>query len=188
MTLRTRDAAIGILFLAAFLLYGVGTMWATRGAVGAGFVLMIGNSVAVLLIGVLMHPVIAPHAPGVAVLYLFTRVAEALLLGAGAVILLADAGGADGNGRNGFAYHAGMIVLGLGSLPFCRILIRQALVPRPLGWLGLIGYSIFVLGIAADAAGYSTTGMVLLVPGALFEIGFGLWLILRGFGDGQKYG
>ncbi len=185
ITPRSRDRAIGSLFLAAFLLYGIGTVLATGTALYVGAALMLLNSMAVAAIGILVRPVLAPHDRRVGGLYLATRLIEAVLLGVGAVILIARGADETALALNQNVYHAGMVVLGLGSLAFCRVLIRVPLVPKALGWLGLVGYAIFAVGMLLDAAGHTTAGMILLIPGALFEISFGIWLIARGFASGR---
>jgi len=176
---RTIDRTIGGLFLGAFLLYGIGSTLTLKGQIQPGVALMLANSLAVASIGFLARSVLAGDEPAVARSYLITRIAEAVFLGAGALFLLRDPEG--GAVINAALYHAGMVILGLGSLPFCRALIWRRLVPAALGWLGLFGYAVFAAGMVADAAGYSTAGMVMLVPGAAFEVIFGLWLIFRGF-------
>ena len=71
--------------------------------------------------------------------------------------------------------------LGLGSLFFCYLLFRSNLVPRFLAVWGLVGYAIFATGCVLEILGFAGTGLVATIPGGLFEIFFGIWLIAKGF-------
>jgi hypothetical protein len=73
-----------------------------------------------------------------------------------------------------------MASLGAGSIFLCALLLRTGLIPRFLAAWGLIGYAIFLAGAVAEIVGFRV-GLVLAVPGGLFELAFGSWLILRGF-------
>jgi len=177
---RTIARAVGALMLAAFLLYGVGSSIATTAAPGAllatGAALMLANSVAVIVIGVLMLPILRPHTPAVANGYLGTRIFEGVFLAAGAVALLLAS-----PGTNFLAYNIAMAGLGLGSLFFCVALYRARLVPRFLAVWGFVGYAAFAAGCILELAGVAAAGLVSAIPGGLFELFFGVWLIVRGF-------
>lgn len=179
---RLTARIVGTLMLAAFLLYGIGNSIATTAAPGPvltiGTVMMLLNSVAVAAIGVLMVPVLRPHAPAVAVIYLVTRIFEGTFLAVGAIALL---GGAPGT--NVLAYNVAMAGLGIGSLFFCVALYRSGLVPRLLAVWGFVGYASFAAGCFLELAGVAGAGLVSTVPGGLFEIFFSIWLIARGFGS-----
>lgn len=157
----TRTRLAGILFLSAFLAYGVG---ASIGSVP----LMLLNSAIVVAIGALLYPRLTRP---VGVIYLAARVWEAALLGFGTVI-----GGATGE----TLYQAGMLGLAIGSLFFCWQLLRAALVPTFLAWWGFIGYAIFAVGAALELVGVTGAGLWCSILGGLFEVFFGVWLIARG--------
>ena len=73
-----------------------------------------------------------------------------------------------------------MIALGLGSLLLCHGLYTSRLVPRPIALLGFVGYAlVLVWGVLGVLLGQDP-GMVLFVPGAIFELAFPAWLFLRG--------
>ena len=60
------------------------------------------------------------------------------------------------------------------------------LVPRPIAVLGLVGYGLFSPAVPLDLLGVldmnQGTGMLVLVPGFLFEfIALPIWLIAKGF-------
>ncbi len=179
---RRTARIVGTLMLAAFLLYGFGNALATTAASGplliTGTVMMLLNSLAVAAIGVLMLPVLRPHAPTVAVIYLVTRIFEGAFLAVGAIAL--RVGVAD---TNVLAYNIAMAGLGIASLFFCVALYRSGLVPRPLAVWGFVGYASFAAGCVLELAGVAGVGLVSTVPGGLFEITFAIWLLARGFGS-----
>jgi Domain of unknown function (DUF4386) len=93
--------------------------------------------------------------------------------------------------QSGLAFQVAMIALGLGSMPFCYLLYKTKLIPRYISVLGLIGYATLLTAALLEVFGYST-GLVLYLPGALFEIVFPVWLIVKGFNlsrikDNPKY-
>lgn len=177
---RATARTVGVLMLAAFLLYGMGSslaMTATPGAtlaVSTGMMML--NSVAVVAIGVLMLPILRPHAPAVAVGYLATRIFEGVLLGIGAVALFLGSASV-----NFLAYNIAMAGLGVGSLFFCVALYRTRLVPRFLAAWGFVGYAVFAIGCVLALSGVAGADLVSTIPGGLFEIVFAVWLIARGF-------
>jgi hypothetical protein len=179
---RLTARIVGTLMLAAFLLYGIGNSIATTASPGplltTGAVMMLLNSLAVVAIGVLMLPVLRPHAPAVAVIYLATRIFEGAFLAVGAIALLAGV-----PDTNFLAYNIAMAGLGIGSLFFCVALYRSGLVPRFLAVWGFVGYASFATGCFLELAGVAGVGLVSTVPGGLFEIFFAIWLIARGFGS-----
>lgn len=197
---------VGALFLSAFVAYGGGGLLVASAVSDpaqvsdrAGFLALSGllvllNSVVVVAIGVLVHPVLRPHGPAAAAGYLAARVAEGVLLAVGVAGLMALGPLADevtdpaqyaalveaARALDGVLFLVAMTGLGLGSLAFCRVLLVAGLVPRPLALWGLAGYAVFTAGMVLDLLG-AGVGTVLLVPGGLFEVGFGLWLVVRGF-------
>ncbi|WP_433343039.1 DUF4386 family protein [Micromonospora sp. CA-111912] len=162
----------GAFFLLAFVAYGIGSALAGQ---FAGAALVVLNSVMVAAIGVLAFRALRRSRPGAAWTYLVARGAEAFLLTAGIVLLdSAGAGAAD------IAYQAAMLSLGLGSLPFFLALNRERWLPSWLAIWGFAGYALLATGSAAELMG-AGVGVVLAIPGGLFEIVFGLLLLARGF-------
>jgi hypothetical protein len=178
-TNRSTARIVGILFLAAFLLYGVGTSIATTATssvlLTTGVVMMLLNSAGVIAIGALMLPILRPHAPAVAVGYLATRIFEGAFLAAGAIALLVGVAG-----TNLLAYNIAMAGLGIGSLFFTVALYRSRLVPRFLAVWGFIGYASFATGSLLELGGVAGAGLIAAAPGGLFEVSFAIWLIARG--------
>jgi hypothetical protein len=164
-----------------------------------GAVLMILNAIAVLGIGVLLLPIMRRYSEHVAFGYLGARVFESVLLSVGVLFLLlsvplsqeilASGSPAESGNQilvtlameaNAYAYQVAMIVLGLGSLPVCYLLYRSGLIPGALAIWGFVGYAVFLTGAVLELFGVGI-GVLLSVPGGLFEVAFGLWLIIKGF-------
>jgi hypothetical protein len=173
MSNRTKGRIVGLLFLAAFVFYGVGSALVDR---PVGPALMLLNSGVVAVIGVLVFRVLRRRHLRTAATYLIARAVEATLLAVG-VLLLTSMGLAAGND---LTYQFAMLILGVGSVPFCWVLRRDRFVP---GWLavwGMVGYGLLAASALLELSGMSV-GLALTIPGGLFEVAFGLILIARGF-------
>lgn len=187
---RAGARTAGVLFLSAFLAYGIGSSIATSLAGSgaersdplfvAGAAAMLLNSALVIGIGALLLPILRPHGRGIAVGYLGTRIFEGAGLAAGVVSLVVLAGPAALDG-NFLAYNVAMAGLGIGSLFFCALLFRSKLVPGFLAAWGFIGYACFAAGSLLELGGIGGAGLLGAAPAGLFEVAFGIWLIVRGF-------
>lgn len=180
-TTRSTARWVGLLLLAAFPLYGIGSSLATGalergGLLTVGVAMMLANCVVVVAIGVLLVPVLRPKNPRVAVVYLGTRIFEAVFLAVGAIALSVEAAGV-----NFAAYNIAMAGLGVGSLFLCAALYRSRLVPRFLAVWGFVGYAGVAVGSLLELAGVAGSGLIAAVPGGLFELVLAVWLIARGF-------
>lgn len=190
-----RDArVIGALFLLAFLAYGCGSALALPAAEGtagdlagagarvlAGVALMLVNSVVVVELGRRIGRVLRTCAPRVGRGYVVARAVEglALALGAGALALaLADVGSLATLRRvNELTYQAGMLALAVGSVPAWLRLGAAGLVPRWLGAWAVVGYVLLGAGCVAELGG-AGVGVLMSVPGGVFEAVFGLGLLV----------
>ena len=190
-SVRRTARIVGVLFLAGYLAYGVGSLIATgivhsadRSGSTALFVtgaaLMLLNSAFVIGIGVLMFPILRPHNQAIAAGYLGTRIFEGVVLAIGVVCLIVLSGDAAIDANSVF-YNVAEAGLGIGSLFFCALLFRTRLVPRFLAGWGFIGYACFAGGTLLELFGVAGAGLVGAIPGGLFELTFGIWLIARGF-------
>ncbi|CAN5462081.1 hypothetical protein BH11ACT8_BH11ACT8_03670 [soil metagenome] len=213
MTTRTAGRIVGALILGAFFLYGGGSFLVVSssssvvplpqsaespGRLVAGSALLLLNSLAVAVVGVLAFRVLRDRHPRTANAYLATRTVEAVLLALAPLgmitlaLLMTDGGvsattdsGPAGLARTAVensesAYWVAMTALGAGSIFFCRALLRTGLLPRPLARWGMVGYAVFALGGILEMAGYGV-GLALSVPGGLFEVAAGVFLLTRGF-------
>ncbi|GAA3973757.1 DUF4386 domain-containing protein [Hymenobacter antarcticus] len=169
------------------------TPWVTTGAL-----LVLANSVAVVAIGVLLYPILAGLNKRIALAYVSVRLAESVLLLGGLISLLSlltlseEYGKTGGLSTPGFdvlaqlaraasfrAYQMAMLLLGLGSLGFCCLLYRHRLVPGFIALPGLVGYALLAIGAVLELFGFPV-GVWLSVPGGLFEVALGIWLLIRG--------
>jgi hypothetical protein len=74
----------------------------------------------------------------------------------------------------------GWIALGLAGLMLNFLFYRTQLVPRWIAIWGLIGYAIICCGMVSELMG-AGLGLVSELPGGLWEVFVGGWLIVRGF-------
>lgn len=170
-----------------------------------GALLMLLNSVVVVGLGALFFPIIENHGKRTALAYLAARIVEAVLLAIGVLCLLmliplsqyareareastvwATAFGSLLIQANNMAFQIAMISLGLASLFLCMLLFRTRLIPRFLAVWGCIGYALFLGGAIAEIFGMQI-GVVLSIPGGLFELAVGFWLLVKGF-QPEAYG
>src|SRR3954452_8652765 len=191
-SVRRTARIVGVLYLAGFLAYGVGNLIATgivrsgdRSSSTALFVtgaaLMLLNSAFVIGIGVLMFPILRAHNKAIAAGYLGTRIFEGVGLAIGVVSLIVVTGSTAPIHANSVSYNVAEAGLGIGSLFFCALLFRTGLVPHFLAVWGFIGYACFAGGTLLELFGVAGAGLVAAIPGGLFELTFGIWLIARGF-------
>ena len=66
-------------------------------------------------------------------------------------------------------------------------LFRTRMVPRTLALWGVVGYAIHLTGAIAEIFGIHVW-LLLSLPGGLFEVAFGIWLIAKGFNSGHPPG
>lgn len=173
--------------------------YSERVSVLSGVFLELVNSAAVVGIAVLLFPVLKRHHEGIALGYLSSRIIESVLLLVGllaplVLIALSEdyTAGASVEETNFLplenaaihvqevAFQLAMLVLGLGSIMLCFLLYRARMIPRFLSMLGLAGYAALMASSALTIMGYEP-GVMLFIPGGLFELLFPIWLISKGF-------
>lgn len=149
--------------------------------------------------GVLMFPVLKPHSERIAVGYLAARIVDAVFIAIMVLFVLLqiplgsaylNLAAADAPALKAlstllsqaqlYAYEIGMIALGLSGLMLCSTLYRAQLVPRWLAVWGLAGYAIIFVGMVSAIMG-SGLGDLSSLPGGLWEVFVGVWLIVKGF-------
>jgi len=86
---------------------------------------------------------------------------------------------------NYYAYQVAMAIWGIGGLLFCYLLHVSRLVPRLFSTCGFIGYIIFLSGTMLELYGYNV-GVLLDIPGGLFELSVSVWLIIKGFSPQRR--
>jgi hypothetical protein len=167
---------IGSLFLIAFLAYGFGRNLFESEAQTAKYIgafLILTNSIIVLFIGILLRKTLVQYNTLTGYIYLFTRLIEAIALASIILNLIPNISISNDNG-----YFFAMLVLGLGSIPMCLTIYKKKIVPNWLGVWGTIGYTILAFGFLMEFFGKEWS-MYLLILGGLWELTFGIWLILK---------
>ena len=79
-----------------------------------------------------------------------------------------------------YSYYISMAIWGIGGLLFVSVLFISKLVPSFFPIWGAIGYAIFIAGMVLELFGFKI-GVLLSLPGGLFEIGLSILLIAKGF-------
>jgi hypothetical protein len=172
---------------------------AQKTTLALGAFMMIATTAVDIGKAVFFFPVLERHGKRTAVAYLATMVFEMAMMTVGVLALLmliplADkADKADQLGRdaaqalgtlavdaNETAYQVGQLSLAFGCLFLCALLLRTGLVPRWLAVLGLVCYALHMTGAAAEIFG-APISLVLLIPGAIFEVTLAIWLLVKGF-------
>lgn len=168
-----------------------------------GALLMIATAAVDIGKAVFFYPALEPHGKRTAVAYLATMIFEMAIMTVGVLALLmvlplADqvAAGEQSTGSaqalaslavdaNETAYQIGQLSLAFGCLFLCALLLRSRLVPGWMAVLGLVGYALHMVGAGAEIAGFPLS-LMLLIPGAIFELTLAFWLLVRGF-DAAAY-
>jgi Domain of unknown function (DUF4386) len=149
--------------------------------------------------GVLMFPVLKPHSERLAIGYLASRIIDAVFLAVYVLFILIQIplGSAylKAVAPTTFSFQAlstvliqaspyandiGWIALGLAGVMLNYLFYRTKLVPRWIAVWGLVGYAIICCGTVSELMG-SGLGLVSELPGGLWEVFMGVWLIARGF-------
>ncbi|MEM7338043.1 MAG: DUF4386 domain-containing protein [Actinomycetota bacterium] len=164
----------GALVLSAFVLYGVGSAFADQ-AVGLTLVML--NSVAVTVLGLVGFRLLRPENTRIGLGYLAARIAEAILLAGGVVV----ASGPTGSEADTTGYLLGMVALGLGSVPFCLALGSARWLPSFMARWGVLGYTLLAIGALTELATGRAVTVLFAIPGGLFEVALGCHLVWRGF-------
>ncbi len=150
---------------------------------------------------IIMFCVLQSTSQRLSVAYLLSGFLGTLMLALGAVFLLLPLAISETIGESGYwgnssfslllhlsssanfySYQLGMTIWGCGGLVFCYLLQKSGLVPVLFPVWGYIGYAVFIAGCLSELFGIPY-GVILSIPGGLFEIGLSIWLIAKGFND-----
>lgn len=154
---------------------------------------------------VVLYPVARRFTPRAALGYVGVRIVESTIIVAGIVSVLSvmtlreqfAGGGADPGtltvaGQSLVAFHDWTFLLGPG---FCAgignglllgyIMYRSGLLPRRVALLGLVGGSLAIVAATGALLGVYERGsapqFLLTFPEMVWELTFGIWLVVRGF-------
>ena len=208
-TYRTTASVVGLLYILGFVVGIAGSALSAPGQldtissrsllVAAGALLWVLAAAGDAAHGVMMFPILKQHNERVALGYFGARVVEAAIIAISALFILLQIplGGeylkaslsetshlqSLGNlftQAQLYTYQIGMIALGLAGLTLCYGLYRAKLVPRLMVIWGLIGYVCFLGGSILEVLGLNLQ-LLHTLPGGLWEMSIGVWLIARGF-------
>ena len=152
--------------------------------------------------GVLMFPILKQQSERMAIGYLAARIVDAVFIAIMVLLILiqiplgSELLNASSTGEASYlqslstvfaksqqyAYEIGMISLGVAGLMLCYTLYRTKLVPRWLALWGIVGYASIFCGMVSAIMG-SGLGDVFSIPGGLWEVFMGVWLIVKGFNE-----
>jgi hypothetical protein len=149
--------------------------------------------------GVLMFPVLKQHSERMAIGYLAARIIDAIFIAVMVLFLLIQIplsseylkATASNSAflqslstvsvqASQYAYQIGMTTLGVAGLLLNIMFYRTKLIPRWIAVWGLAGYAIIFCGMLSSILG-SGLGDVSSIPGGLWEVFVGVWLIVKGF-------
>jgi len=149
--------------------------------------------------GVLMFPILKQHSERIAIGYLASRIIDAVFLAIHVLFVLLQiplsseylkavapttfslqALSTVSIQAYLYADNLGWIALGLAGLLLNSLFYRARLVPRWIAVWGLVGYAIICCGMVSELMG-SGLGLVSELPGGLWEVFVGGWLIVKGF-------
>ena len=78
------------------------------------------------------------------------------------------------------AYHIAMFTLGIAGVMLCVMFFRTRLLPRFLSVWGIVGYATILCGSVLEVMGFALHSLD-TIPGGLWELFIGVWLIVKGF-------
>ena len=149
--------------------------------------------------GVLMFPVLKKHSERIAIGYLGFRIIDAVFIAVMVLFILlqiplgseylkaatSDTFYLQALSRvsvqaSQYAYQIGMSALGIAGLMLCYTLYKAKLVPQWLAVWGIVGYATIFFGMLSEIMG-SGLGLISSLPGGLWEVFIGVWLIAKGF-------
>lgn len=185
---RKTAIIVGILFLTSTVAFSMGSSFIKsyfntgnldKTPLTNGVLLEIYCGIAVAGIGILMFPILKKFNRKLALGYAIFRIIECAAIIIGGIYLLSLL-------RLMWNYESIIFTFtGLGGLIFSYLLYQSKLIPRYLSVLGIIGYALLLLGVLLNMWGYvdlnTSTGMLLYLPGGLFELFLPLWLFVKRF-------
>lgn len=148
--------------------------------------------------GILMFPVLKQHSERIALGYLTFRIIDAVFIAIMVLFLLLQIPLASEYLKTGaninylqalsnisvqaslYAYYIGMSILGIAGLMLNYLFYKTMLIPRWLSVWGLVGYGIIFFGMVSTIMG-SGLALTSSIPGGLWEVFIGVWLIVKGF-------
>jgi len=74
------------------------------------------------------------------------------------------------------------IMFAAGSTIYCYLFLRARTIPVPLAWLGVLASLLLIVGLPLETVALikGQAGWFLWMPMLVFEVTFGLWLLIKG--------
>ena len=208
-TYRTTAIVVGTLYILGFVVGIAGSMLGTPGQLGTvsarSMMIAIGALLWVIAAagdaahGVMMFPILKQNNERIALGYLSARLVEAAIIAVSALFILLQiplgveflkASTSETSylqslstlfaQSQAYTYQIGMVALGMAGLTLCYGFYRAKLVPQFFIIWGFIGYVSFLIGSMMEILGFNLQ-LLHTLPGGLWEISIGVWLIVKGF-------
>lgn len=208
-TYRTTAKVVGALYILGFVVGIAGSMLGTPGQLetvpARSMMIAIGGLLWVLAAagdaahGVMMFPILKQSNERIALGYFAARTVEAAIIAISALFILLQiplgvefikASASETSyfqslsalfaQSQAYTYQIGMVALGMAGLTLCYGLSRAKLVPQLFVIWGFIGYVSFLGGSMLEILGFNLQ-LLHTLPGGLWEMSIGVWLIVRGF-------
>jgi len=208
-TYRTTTKAVGTLYILGFVVGIAGSALGTPGPletisaksmmIAIGALLWLIAAAGDAAHGVLMFPILKQTNERIALGYFSARIIEAAVIALSALFILLQIplGSAALKASaseipylqslsalfihaQAYTYQIGMVALGVSGLILCYGLYQAKLVPQLFVIWGLIGYVSFLIGSMLEILGFNLQ-LLHTLPGGLWEISIGAWLIIKGF-------
>jgi len=208
-TYRTTAKVVGALYILGFVVGIAGsalgkpgqldTVSARSMMIAVGALLWVLAAVGDAAHGVLVFLILKQSSERIALGYFGARIVEAALIAVsgffillqipvGAEFLKADASAVAYlqslstlfAQAQAYTYQIGMVALGLAGLTLCYGFSRAKLLPQFFVIWGFIGYASFLGGSMLEILGFNLQ-LIHTLPGGLWEISIGIWLIVKGF-------
>ncbi|NUM46339.1 MAG: DUF4386 domain-containing protein [Anaerolineales bacterium] len=208
-TYRTTAKVVGALYILGFVVGIAGsvlgtpeqleTVSARSMMIAIGALLWVSAVAGDAAHGVLMFPILKQKNERIALGYFGARIVEAAIIAVSALFILLQiplgaeflkASASETSylqslsglfaQSQAYSYQIGMVTLGMAGLTLCYGFSRTKLVPQFFIIWGFIGYVSFLGGSILEILGFNLQ-LLHTLPGGLWEISIGIWLIIKGF-------
>lgn len=208
-TYRTTAKVVGVLYILGFVVGIAGSALGTPGPldtvsarsimIAIGALLWVIAAAGDAIHGVVMFPILKQNDERIALGYFAARIVEAAIVAISALFILLQiplgteflkASASETSyfqslsalflQSQAYTYQIGMVALGMAGLTLCYGFSRAKLLPQFFVIWGFIGYVSFLGGSMLEILGFNLQ-LLHTLPGGLWEISVGVWLIAKGF-------
>lgn len=208
-TYRKTAIVVGALYILGFVVGIAGSALGTPGQldtvsarsimIAIGALLWVIAAAGDAIHGVVMFPILKQNDERIALGYFAARIVEAAIVAISALFILLQiplgteflkASASETSyfqslsalflQSQAYTYQIGMVALGMAGLTLCYGFSRAKLLPQFFVIWGFIGYVSFLGGSMLEILGFNLQ-LLHTLPGGLWEISVGVWLIAKGF-------